>query len=136
MSGVNTINHQKVIHQTTNYLLHTKNRGLHLRPLMNIINPRTQKFTIKGRADSNCGTNEETRKMVRGLEVTLNGTPVIMRSVGQKMAALSVTEAELIDIAQVVQEMLYVMRIFESMQLLVKKPMIVKSDSKDTIPYP
>ena len=58
-------------------------------------------------------------KSVSGLEVTLNNAPVVMRSVSQEIIALSVTEAELIVLAQVVQEMLYVTHILESIGLKV-----------------
>jgi len=51
---------------------------------------------MKGWADSNYATNPETRKSTSGIEVTLNRAPVMMRSVGQKIIALLVTEAELI----------------------------------------
>ena len=94
---------------------------------------KKEKFIVKGRCDSNYATNEETRKSVSGLEVALNNAPVVMRSIGQKIIALSVTEAELIAMAQVVQEMLYVMRVLESMQLQVEKPMQVQCDNKGAV---
>ena len=130
MSDGATIDHMKVMKQTMNYVLHTKERGLCLAPEMTIKNPLTDLFVLNGRSDGDYATNPETRKSVSGMEVTLNGAPVIMRSVGQKIIALSVTEAELIALAQVVQELLYAMRTLESTKLMVKKPMIVKSDNK------
>ena len=133
MSDGATINHMDAMKQTMNYVLHTRERGLCLQPEMTFKNPLLDMLIIKGRSDSNYATNPETRKSVSGMEVTLNGAPVVMRSVGQKIIALSVTEAELIAMAQVVQEMLYVMRILESMQLKVKKPMLVESDNKGAI---
>merc|ERR1711862_29657 len=133
MSDGATTQHKKVMLQTMNYVLHTKDRGLHLNPLVKLRDARREKFTIKGRSDSNCAANEETRKSVSGLEVTLNDAPVVMRSIGQKIIALSVTEAELIALTQVVQEMLYVMRAIESMQLHVEKPMQVECDNKGAI---
>ena len=56
-----------------------------------------------------------------------------MRSFGQKIIALYVAEGELIALVQVVQEILYVMRIMESMQLQVENPMIVESYNKGEI---
>ena len=61
-----------------------------------IFKDRHEKFIMKGWADSNYATNPETRKSTSGIEVTLNRAPVMMRSVGQKIIALLVTEAELI----------------------------------------
>ena len=92
-------------------------------------------FIIKGRLDSNYTTNVETRKSVSGMEVTLNSIPVVMRSIRLKIIALLVAEAKLIALAQVIQEMLYVMHILESMNLKVRKPMIVESNNKGTIDF-
>ena len=48
----------------------------------------------------------------------------------EKIVALSVTEAELISRTQTAQEMLHVMGLLESMDLLVEKHMILESDNK------
>ena len=56
-----------------------------------------------------------------------------MRSVGQKIVALSVTEAELIACTQGAQEMLHIMRLLESMGLKVKKPMVLECDNKGAL---
>ena len=47
----------------------------------------------------------------------------------QKVVALSTIEAETIAIVQCVQELLYVMKLIESLKLKVKKPMLVYSDN-------
>jgi hypothetical protein len=46
------------------------------------------------------------------------------------MVALSVTEAELFAAVMAVQDMLFIMRIIESMGLRVKKPMVLEIDNK------
>ena len=46
---------------------------------------------------------------------------------------LSVTEAEVIAMVQCIQEMLYVMKVLESMKLRVKKPMTVYVDNKGAV---
>jgi len=130
MTEGSTVHHKKILQQTINYLLHTKKRGLLLKPDMITNDPRKDFFIIKGRTDSNYTTNSETRKSISGIEVTLNGAPVVMRSIGQKIVALSVTEAELIARTQGAQEMLYIMRLLESIRLKVKKPMILECDNK------
>jgi hypothetical protein len=56
-----------------------------------------------------------------------------MRSAEQKIASLSVTEAELVAAGQVAQDMLFVMRLMKSIWLKVKKPMIVTVDNKGTV---
>jgi hypothetical protein len=65
--------------------------------------------------------------------VELEDTIIAVKSGMQKIVALSVTEAEIIAIVQCVQEMLYIMRLIESLQLKVRKPMIVYSDNKGAI---
>ena len=61
MSAGTTIDHMKVMRQTMNYVIHTKNRGLCLQPDMRIKDPKVDCFIIKGRSDSNYATNIETR---------------------------------------------------------------------------
>ena len=132
LDGATTV-HKKVTQQTMNCILHARDRGLCLNPVMSTIDPKKDVFKIKGRPDSNCATNVETRKSASGLEVILNNVPVAMRSIGQKIIFLSVVEAELIVLAQVVQEMLCVIRILESIGLKVQKHVIVESDNKGAI---
>ena len=109
MSDRATINHRNIMWQMMNYVIYTKNRELCLNLVIDIINLKLNVFKIKGRSDSNYATNVEIQKSISGLEVTLNNAPVVIRSIGQKIVALLVSKAELIALAQVVQEMLYVM---------------------------
>ena len=53
-----------------------------------------------------------------------------MRSNTQKSVTLSVTEAEQAAAVSCAQDMLFVMRLVESMGLKVKKPMVLKLDNK------
>ena len=66
MSDGATVDHVKVMKQTMNYALHTRERGLHLQPEMIIANPLIDLFIIKGRSDRNHATNVETRKVLAG----------------------------------------------------------------------
>jgi hypothetical protein len=52
---------------------------------------------------------------------------------GQKSVTLSTAESELASGTQCAQEMLYVMRVLESLGLKVKKPMILEMDSKAAV---
>ena len=58
---------------------------------------------------------------------------VAVKSGMQKILALSVTEAEIIALVQCVQEMLYVMKLIESLGMKVRKPMNVHSDNKGAV---
>ena len=112
-----TLDHRKLMRQKMNYVIHTNNRGLCINPVIDIINTKREGFKLKGCSDSNYVTNIETRKSVSSLEVTLNNAPLVMRSIIQKIIALLVTEAELIELALVVQEMLHVMQLIEAIGL-------------------
>lgn len=88
---------------------------------------------IKGVSDANYATDVDTRKSVSGFSVFLNGAPVSFKSVQQKVVTLSTTEAELYAITQCAQEMIFVMNVLESMELLVKKPMTLFCDNKGAV---
>ena len=55
------------------------------------------------------------------------------KSMMQKIVALSVTEAELIAAVMCVQHMLYVLRLLESMGLLVEYPMEIEIDNSGAV---
>ena len=65
--------------------------------------------------------------------VKLEGAVVAVKSGMQKIVALSVTEAEVIAMIQCIQEMMYIKKILESMELRVKLPMIIKVDNKGAV---
>ena len=77
-------------------------------------------FRINGRADSNFATCRDTRKSITGYVVWFEGAVIAIRSVMQKIVALSVTEAEVIAIVQCVQEIMYVKKVLEGMNLKVE----------------
>jgi hypothetical protein len=60
----------------------------------------------------------------------LEGAPIVMRSKMQKVVALSSTEVELMSGTECAQDMLYSMRVIESLGLKVKKPMILEIANK------
>ena len=60
----------------------------------------------------------------------LEGSCIGARSSTQKTVALSVTEAELSAATQCAQDMLFAMRVVESLGLKVQKPMILEVDNK------
>ena len=51
----------------------------------------------------------------------------------QKIVALSVTEAEVIALVQCVQEMIYIIKLVESLGRKVRKPMMTNSDNKGAV---
>jgi hypothetical protein len=79
--------------------------------------------------DFDYATDTDTPKSIIGSAVFFEGDPVVMRSSGQKSMTLSVTEAELAAAVQTAQDMMFVMRVIESIGLKVQKPMILKLDN-------
>ena len=128
------LDHMKAMLRVMKYCIDTRDKGWHLQPerTWNGID-KDFKFKIAGKADSNFATCEETRRSITGYYVTVEGSVVSCKSGMQKIVALSVTEAEVIALVMCVQEMLYVMKVLESMELQVDKPMIVQSDNKGAV---
>ena len=116
------------------YCVDTPNRGWVLKPNRNW-NGKSQDIEIEllGEADSNYATCIDTRRSVSGIVIRMEGTVIVVKSGMQKIVALSTTEAEAIAIVQCVQELLYVMKLIESLKLKVRKPMIVYSDNKGAV---
>jgi len=90
-------------------------------------------FRIRGKSDSDYATCPITRKSVSGYAVFLEGAPITVKSLMQRIIALSVTEAETISGVACVQEMLYAMKILLSLGLLVELPMILEIDNKGAV---
>ena len=117
--------------RTMKYCVDTKHRGLTLDPIGTWDGKNMDyEFEIVGISDSDYAKDKTTRRSVNGWLVTLNGSPVAFKSKMMPVVALSVTEAELFAATNCVQDMLYVMRLVESIGLTVKKPMILKVDNK------
>jgi hypothetical protein len=125
--------HLKAMHRTMKYCLATPNRGLLLKPNGKWNGDPTYEFVIGGRSDANYATDPATRRSVTGNSVFLEGAPVVMKCNGQKSVTLSTAESELASGTSCAQEMLYVMRVMESLGLKVKKPMILEMDSKAAV---
>jgi hypothetical protein len=88
---------------------------------------------VDGCSDASYAPDPDNRKSVSASDVFLCGAPVVMKSQGQKIVTLSSTEAELVAAVNCAQDMLYVMRILESIGLKVKKPMVLWVDNKGTV---
>ena len=129
MSGA-TLAHMKALIRVLHYCHETPNRGLLLKPTRKWNGDPSFEFIITGYSDSDYAKDTDTRRSVSGTAVFLEGSPVSMRSNTQKSVTLSVTEAEQAAAVSCAQDMLFVMRLIESMGLKVKKPMILKLDNK------
>jgi hypothetical protein len=125
--------HMKAMYKTMRYCLATPLRGLLLKPTRIWDGNPEFEFIIKGRSDANYATDTSNRRSVSGYSVFLEEAPVAMKSVGQRSVTLSTAEAELAAATACAQEMLYVMRVLESIGLRVKKPMMLEIDNKGAV---
>jgi hypothetical protein len=132
MSGA-SLAHVKAMHRTMKYCVGKPERGLLLRPEGEWDGDPSFEFVITGRSDSDYAKDTDTRKSVSGTSTFFNGSPIHTRRNTQKSVTLSVTEAELVAATQCAQDMLFAMRVVESMGLKVKKPIILEIDIKGAV---
>jgi hypothetical protein len=88
---------------------------------------------ILSRADSNYATDTSNRRSTSGYSTFLEDSPISMKSTGQKSVTWSVTEAELSAGSSCAQDLLFAMRVMESLGLKVKKSMILEMDNKGSV---
>jgi hypothetical protein len=129
MTGA-TMAHLQAMYRVMKYCLCTPHRGLVLKPTSKWDGDPKFEFTVEGRSDSDYAKDPEKRRSVSGYSTFLCGAPVTMKSRMQGCVTLSVTEAELVSATHCAQDMLFIMRVLESIGLCVKKPMILKVDNK------
>jgi hypothetical protein len=125
-----TMCHVKAMKRVMTYLTAMPKQGLTLKPSEKWDGSREFEFTISGFSDSDFAKEPTERKSVSGWAVFLNGAPISMRSKMQDCTTLSVTEAELVAAMACAQDMLFSMRLMESIGLRVKKPMVLTVDNK------
>jgi hypothetical protein len=78
---------------------------------------------------------QDTADSVGGHAVFLNGAPIAEKSRLQQSTTLSVTEAELTSGIDCAQDMLFAMRVLESIGLRVNKPMMLTIDNKAAVDF-
>jgi hypothetical protein len=91
------------------------------------------KFKIQARLDSDYATNPDDCRSISGGQVFMNDIPITFRSVTQKFVTLSVTEEEIAAGVMVAQDMLYIYRLMESLELEVDLPMVLEMDNSGAV---
>ena len=126
--------HKKAMLRVMKYCVTTKNRGWRLQPkrFWDGID-KDFLFEIIGRPDASYGTCKDTRKSITGIVVFLEMCVIVAKSGMQRIVALSTAEAELIAMVQCVQEMLFVKKFMESLELKIRLPMLVQCDNKGAV---
>jgi hypothetical protein len=131
----NTITHVEAMHRAMRYAVASPNRGLTLAPTGTWNGDPNFLFTIRGFADASYKPYQDTTTSVGGHAVFLQAAPILEKSKVQQSTSLSITEAELTSGTDCAQDMLFAMRILESIGLKVDKPMILTIDNKGAVDY-
>jgi hypothetical protein len=113
------------------YMLGTPNHGKIFQPIGRYV--EGFKLEISGRSYSDYAKCPITRKSVMGYTVCVNGVAVSTKSKMQQHVTLSVMEAEVAAGVECAQDMIFTMRLIESIRLKVKLPMLFKMDDKDAV---
>ena len=127
--------HINAKHRAMRYAMSTPNRGLTLAPSAVWNGDPAYEFKIHGAADASYKPYEDAGPSVSGFAVFLEGAPISEKSNVQQCTTLSVTEAELVSGSQCAQDMLFAMRVLESVGLKVQKPMLLYIDNKGAVDY-
>ena len=113
--------HMKAMKRCMRYCVGTPKRGWFLKPNRQWNGKdKSFKFRISGESDSDYAKCPVTRRSVSGYSTFLEGAPVTVKSAMQRMVALSVLEAEAFAAVSYAQDILYVMRIIQALDLKVK----------------
>jgi hypothetical protein len=132
--GAASKTHVAAMYRAMRALLNTPNRGLLLQPFGEWDGvDRNFLFKISGRSDA--AYFKKGAYGVSGYTTFLQGAPINSKCVGQRYATLSLAESELGAATSCVQDMLFAMRVLESMGLSVKKPMVLEVDNKGAIDW-
>jgi len=126
--------HVKALYRVMAYVCSTPKRGYFLNPKDKWDgNPNSYKFRISGEADAYFAKDPLTRRSVSDNVARLEEVPVIVKSVMQKLVAISVTESELYSRVTCAQDMMYLWRLCRSAGISIELPMILKIDNKGTV---
>jgi hypothetical protein len=113
--------HINAMHRAMRYAMSKPNRGLTLSPSSTWDGNPSYKFKIRGAADASYKPYEDSGPSVSGFAIFLEDAPISERSTIQQCTTLSVTEAELVSGPQCAQDLLFAMRVLESLGLTVMK---------------
>jgi hypothetical protein len=125
--------HMNEMYRAMRYCVTTPKRGLLLKPDKEWDGDPNFEFEVLGRSDSDFAKDPETRRSVSGYSTFLNKAPITMKSKMQTCVTLDVTSAELVSATQCAQDMLFIMRVLESIELKVKKPMRLEVDNTGAV---
>eukprot|EP00957_Ditylum_brightwellii_P058777 4456078-Ditylum_brightwellii.AAC.1 len=122
--------HIKAMHWAMEYCAAMLDRSWELKPKYKWDGKdKSFQFRITGMSDSGYAKCYVTRRSVSGYSTFLEGAPTTVNIVMQIIVVLSVTKAETKSGVQCVQDMLYIKKFLEGMELKVELPMLLYMDN-------
>jgi len=125
--------HMMAIERVMNNCLNTRERYFLLEPTQEWDGNLELELVILGRSDLDYAKVAETRKSVSGNSTFLFGAPIIQHSSMQKIMDLYVIKAESIAATSNAQDMMYVKRLLQSIELRVALPIVLEVDNKGAV---
>lgn len=92
-----------------------------------------QDNTLVAYCDADWGSNQDDRRSVSGVVLTLNGGPVIFKSKYQRTVALSTSEAEYMAMSMCVQDVLWARSLMHDLGFKQDKATVVWEDNQGAI---
>lgn len=88
---------------------------------------------LKVYVDADWGSDPENRKSTTGYVIKYQGSPISWKSKKQQTVALLSTEAEYMAITEVVKEVLWLLQVFEELQISISKPVKIYEDNRSAM---
>ena len=122
-----TQGHYKMLCRVIKYAYDSYNKCLKMKP------DKEEKWELKGYSDSDFAADKDTRLSVSGYMVYLCGVLISWKSKGQRVVALSSTEAEYMAFSELVREVLYIKQLLEFIGVEVQLPIKLMVDNVGAI---
>jgi hypothetical protein len=121
---------EKEMFRVIKYVIDTEHLGLKLAPTLNLDNDY---WTMTLFSDSDWASNKQDRKSITGYAIFFQDAPIFWKSQSQQTVSLSSTEAEYYATSEAAKEIKFIVQVLESLQIKVKKPIIVYLDNVGAI---
>ena len=92
-----------------------------------------KKWALKALSDSDIASDKETRISVFGYIIYFCGIPIAWRSKAMKRVVLSRTEAEYMELSEVVKQLKIIVHLLQTMNIEVELPITVHVDNVGAI---
>ena len=133
-NGVAKPAHYKAMIQVMHYCVQTRQIGWIIKLKCKWDGKKgTIKVRVSGHSDSTYASDPKDRKSISGYLVEVEDTTMVAECVGQDGVMLSVCEAKTVAGMQCAQEMLFVKKELESIEIEVELPMILRIDCKGAV---